>query len=432
MPPLEPGKDNHAQVLFAFGRCEDGTGGVVTKVELKTTPEGAAVSSTFLVKLVGSKERNWRMIRESGIDLSVGAIVGIVSVVSAGMMHQGIPWPFAAIVGLIAGGFVGALNGFGITKGNLQPFIMTLGMMVIAPGVSMTISEGQPISIRGAIADSFEWLGAGDFLGIPVPVWLLLIIAILSSLTLTYTAFGRQIYAVGDNTEAARLSGINVNLVTFKVYVISGVLAAVSSLILVSRLTTGHPDQVTGFELDAIAIVVIGGTSLFGGEGGVRGTLIGAAIVAVLRREAELIQMPPQVSPNLMALSLPPHKVQCMVAHDNEIGKLDRLLNGLPDDCTGQLSHPTYLEIIPNGIDKAVGLKQVGRQLGIWPREMAAIGDGENDLGVLSAIGLGIAMANAPSHVRRAAKKITASNDQEGVAIAIKRILADLQKNSSS
>jgi ribose transport system permease protein len=315
----------------------------VNKVELETANGGTSTPVSVLMKLVGSKERNWRMIRESGvlgaliilivvgaiisphflkptnlinvirqiaivgivgigmtfviltsgIDLSVGAIVGIVSVVSAGMMHQGIPWPVATLVGLIAGGIVGALNGFGITKGNLQPFIMTLGMMVIARGVSMTISEGQPISIRGAIGDSFEWLGAGDLVGIPVPVWLLLIIAILSSWILTYTPFGRQIYAVGDNAEAARLSGINVNLVTFKVYIISGVLAAVSSLILVSRLTTGHPDQGTGFELDAIAIVVIGGTSLFGGEGGVRGTLIGAAIVAVLANLLNLVGVSP-------------------------------------------------------------------------------------------------------------------------------------------
>lgn len=233
------------------------------------------------------------VILTSGIDLSVGAIVGIVSVISAGMMREGLPLPIAIASGLFVGGFVGALNGFGITKGNLQPFIMTLGMMVIARGVSMTISEGQPISIRDAVGDNFDWLGAGDFLGIPMPVWLLLFIAILAGFTLTYTPFGRQIYAVGDNAEAARLSGINVNRVTFGVYVISGVLAAVSALILVSRLTTGHPDQGTGFELDAIAIVVIGGTSLFGGEGGVRGTLIGAAIVAVLANLLNLVGVSP-------------------------------------------------------------------------------------------------------------------------------------------
>jgi ribose/xylose/arabinose/galactoside ABC-type transport system permease subunit len=232
------------------------------------------------------------VILTSGIDLSVGAIVGFVAVITASILKGGAPWPLAVIAGLIAGGVVGAINGFGITKGNLQPFIMTLAMMVIVRGVTMTYSQGQPIGI-GSAADSFSWLGAGNFLGIPVPVWLLLGIAVLAGFTLTFTPFGRQIYAVGDNAEAARLSGINTHLVTFWVYVISGVLAAVSALILVSRLTTGEPTQGTGFELDAIAIVVIGGTSLFGGEGGVRGTLIGAAIIAVLANLLNLVGVSP-------------------------------------------------------------------------------------------------------------------------------------------
>lgn len=119
------------------------------------------------------------------------------------------------------------------------------------------------------------------------------LVAVLAGLTLTYSPFGRHIYAVGDNAEAARLSGINTGLITFGVYVISGVMAALSALILVSRLTTGEPLQGTGFELDAIAIVVIGGTSLFGGEGGVRGTLVGAAIVAVLANLLNLVGVSP-------------------------------------------------------------------------------------------------------------------------------------------
>jgi Cof subfamily protein (haloacid dehalogenase superfamily) len=151
-----------------------------------------------------------------------------------------------------------------------------------------------------------------------------------------------------------------------------------------------------------------------------------AAWDAVLGREAEIIQMQPQVTPDLMALSLPPHKVQCMVADDSEIKKLENLLSILPHDCIGQFSHPTYLEIIPNGVDKAVGLEQLGQHLGISLREMAAIGDGENDIGMLKAVGLGIAMGNAPSHVSRSAKWLTTSNDRDGVAVAIMRILADL------
>jgi Cof subfamily protein (haloacid dehalogenase superfamily) len=152
----------------------------------------------------------------------------------------------------------------------------------------------------------------------------------------------------------------------------------------------------------------------------------------VLRRETEIIQMQPQVTLDLMTLPLPPHKIQCMVASDSEIKKLENLLSILPDDCIGQFSHPTYLEIIAKGVDKAVGLKQLGHRLGISLHEMAAIGDGENDLGMLKAVGLGIAMANAPSHVSRDAKRVTTSNDQDGVAVAIGRILADLPKNKQS
>jgi ribose transport system permease protein len=318
-------------------------------MEVKTTANGgeAVVSPppTLLGKLFGNRERAWRIIRESGIlgalillviagallsdvflkptnlvnvlrqiaiigilgvgmtfviltsgiDLSIGAIVGFVSVISAMLLKAQVPWPAAVAVGLFAGGFVGALNGFGITRGNLQPFIMTLGMMVIARGVTMTISEGQPISIGKAAAQNFGWLGGaeGQILGIPVPVWILVVIAIVAGWVLTYTPFGRKIFAVGDNAEAARLSGIPTKWITFWVYVISGVLAAVSALILVSRLRTGEPTQGEGFELDAIAIVVIGGTSLFGGEGGVRGTLIGAAIVAVLANLMNLVGVSP-------------------------------------------------------------------------------------------------------------------------------------------
>jgi ribose transport system permease protein len=156
----------------------------------------------------------------------------------------------------------------------------------------MTFSRGQPISL-GDAGDAFAWLGSGAFLGVPVPVWLLLVIAGLAGFTLRHTTFGRHVYAVGDNPEAARLSGIKTNRVIFLVYVISGLCAAVSALIIVSRLTAGEPSQGTGFELDAIAIVVIGGTSLFGGEGGVLGTLVGAGIVAAMANLLNLLGVSP-------------------------------------------------------------------------------------------------------------------------------------------
>jgi ribose transport system permease protein len=169
---------------------------------------------------------------------------------------------------------------------------MTLGMLVIARGVTMTIANGKPIAL-GEAAASVAWLGTGDILGVPVSVVLFGIIALVAWFTLKYTPFGRQVYAVGDNLEAARLSGIPTSRVIFSVYVISGLCAAISALIVVSRLTAGEPSQGTGFELDAIAIVVIGGTSLFGGEGGVGGTVIGAAIVAMMNNLLNLLGVSP-------------------------------------------------------------------------------------------------------------------------------------------
>ncbi|HUO45300.1 MAG TPA: ribose ABC transporter permease [Acidimicrobiia bacterium] len=232
------------------------------------------------------------VILTAGIDLSVGSIVGFAAIAAAAMMSSGLAWPLAIPLALLAGALVGAINGLGITKGRLQPFIMTLGMLVIVRGVTMTFARGQPISL-GEAGPSFVWLGSGTLLGIPVPVWLLLAIAGLAGFTLRHTTFGRHVYAVGDNPEAARLSGIKTDRVIFLVYVISGLCAAVSALIIVSRLTAGEPSQGTGFELDAIAIVVIGGTSLFGGEGGVLGTLVGAGIVAAMANLLNLLGVSP-------------------------------------------------------------------------------------------------------------------------------------------
>ena len=232
------------------------------------------------------------VILTAGIDLSVGSIVGFSAIACASAISKGVPWPLGLLIGLAAGATAGALNGLGITKGRLQPFIMTLGMLVIARGVTMTYADGKPISL-GDKGDSLAWLGTGNLLGLPVPVWILAGLAAVAGVALRFTQFGRHVYAVGDNREAARLSGINTNRVIFSVYVISGLCAAMTALIIVSRLTAGEPSQGTGFELDAIAIVVIGGTSLFGGEGGIGGTLVGAAIVAVIANLLNLLGVSP-------------------------------------------------------------------------------------------------------------------------------------------
>jgi ribose/xylose/arabinose/galactoside ABC-type transport system permease subunit len=232
------------------------------------------------------------VILTAGIDLSVGSILGFAAIVFATTMSAGAAWPLAIATTLAAGALVGAVNGIGVTRGRLQPFVMTLGMLVIARGVTMTISSGKPIPL-GEAARSVAWIGSGDVLGVPVPVLLFGLIALLAWFTLKFTPFGRQVYAVGDNLEAARLAGIPTSRTIFSVYVISGVCAAVSALIVVSRLTAGEPSQGTGFELDAIAIAVIGGTSLFGGEGGVGGTVIGAAIVAAMNNLLNLLGVSP-------------------------------------------------------------------------------------------------------------------------------------------
>ncbi|KQZ29158.1 ribose ABC transporter permease [Mesorhizobium sp. Root552] len=232
------------------------------------------------------------VILTKGIDLSVGSILGVCAVSTALLLSGGwSPW-LAVIIALLIGTGLGAINGIGVAIGRVPPFIMTLGMMVMARGLALTLANGQPIGLKDAAAN-FAWLGRGAMLGIPVPVWIFAVVAGIAIFVLRYTPFGRQIYAVGSNEEAAHLSGISVNLINFSVYVISGFLAALTALIFVSRLTVGEPTAGTGIELEAIAITVIGGTSLFGGEGGIFGTIIGAAILAVLANIMNLVGISP-------------------------------------------------------------------------------------------------------------------------------------------
>ena len=232
------------------------------------------------------------VILTAGIDLSVGSIVAVTAVISALLLDAGVPVALVIPAGLAVGLSLGAVNGVGITIGRLPPFIMTLGMMVMGRGLAMTISDGHPIHFQQASAD-FAWLGQGYLLGLPVPVWIFAIVATTAYIVLRYTTFGRTIYAVGSNPEAARLSGINVQLTIFSVYAISGFLSALTALIFVSRLTVGEPVAGVGLELEAIAVTVIGGTSLFGGEGGIVGTVIGAAIFAVLANILNLAGVSP-------------------------------------------------------------------------------------------------------------------------------------------
>ena len=232
------------------------------------------------------------VILTAGIDLSVGSIVAVVAVTAAMLLDAAVPIPLVIIAGLAIGGLIGAVNGLGITFGGIPPFIMTLGTMVMGRGLAMTISDGHPIHFRD-VADQFSWLGQGHLLGLPVPVWVFAVVAATAAGVLRFTAFGRNIYAVGSNPEAARLAGIDVRRTVFAIYLVSGFLSGLTALIFISRLTVGEPVAGVGLELEAIAITVIGGTSLFGGEGRISGTILGAAIVAVLANILNLFGVSP-------------------------------------------------------------------------------------------------------------------------------------------
>ncbi|MGM0896735.1 MAG: ABC transporter permease subunit [Bacillota bacterium] len=228
------------------------------------------------------------VILTGGIDLSVGSILALTGAVTAGMMASGIDPILAMLLGLFLGAVLGAINGVIIAKGKVAPFIATLATMTIYRGLTLVYTEGRPISGLGD-SMAFQMLGKGYFLGIPIPVVTMLISFGILYFILKKTTFGRRVYAVGGNEEASVLSGINADRIKIYVYSLVGVLAALASLILTSRLNSAQPTAGQMFELDAIAAVVLGGTSLTGGRGWIVGTLIGALIIGVLNNGLNLI-----------------------------------------------------------------------------------------------------------------------------------------------
>lgn len=225
-----------------------------------------------------------------GIDLSVGSIVAFSGVISAGLVTGEDPSSaiVALSVGVLAGGLLGLINGFLVARFNVAPFIATLAMMSIARGLTMVYSNGNPIS---GLSDSFIFLGGGEFLGIPIPIFILIISFIMGAILLNKTAFGRHVFAVGGNESASLISGVKVNRVKVAVYTISGLLAGLAGVILSARVSAGLPQAGTAYELDAIAAVVIGGTSLAGGRGRLWGTLIGVLIIGVLSNGMDLLNV---------------------------------------------------------------------------------------------------------------------------------------------
>jgi len=236
----------------------------------------------------------------AGIDLSSGAVVAIVSVVVASLLQQpdamdrlfkgGHPWPVVIVllIGLGLGTAVGAINGAMITKLRIPPFIATLGMMTFARGWAFIYSQGRP---RGSLIDSFQTIGQGSILGIPNPALVMLLCVAVTYVILQHTLWGRYTYALGSNLQAAVVSGIKTDRYLMLVYTFAGFLAAVASIVLTARIGSGQPGLGLGYELDAIAASVIGGTSLAGGLGSAGGTLVGTLIIGVMKNGLDILNV---------------------------------------------------------------------------------------------------------------------------------------------
>ncbi|MEX0599021.1 MAG: ABC transporter permease, partial [Rhodothermales bacterium] len=225
----------------------------------------------------------------AGIDLSVGSILAVVAVTTAAAVNAAGPLA-GIVVALLVGGSLGLVNGLGVTIGGVQPFIMTVGMLAFARGLAFVYTGGSPIPTTDA---SFLAIGNGRTLGVPNPALILLVLLVLAWFVLKRTSYGRAVYAIGSNDEAARLSGIRVRTVRASVYVISGLCAGIAGLLYASQLGVGTPVAGEMFELDAIAATVIGGTSLFGGQGAISGTFMGAALLGMLSNILNLTGVDP-------------------------------------------------------------------------------------------------------------------------------------------
>lgn len=228
------------------------------------------------------------VILTAGIDLSVGAVAALAAVIAAQYVHQG-GSPIAGIlVGLAVGSLIGLANGVLTILLRIPPFITTLGMMTIARGLALTFTQGIPIT---GFSDDFRFLGAGFWGPLPAPIIVAAVVFAVGYFLLTRTTFGEYVRALGNNPTAARLSGINVTRVTISVYVLIGLFSALAGLLLIGRLDSAPPTLGVGYEFDAIAAVVVGGTSFAGGEGGLGGTLIGVLIIGVINNGLNLLNV---------------------------------------------------------------------------------------------------------------------------------------------
>lgn len=236
-----------------------------------------------------------------GIDLSLGSVLGFSAVVTASFVQQ-IGWKealypgftapafVAVLAGLTIGGLAGVVNGSLIAAFQIPPFIATLGMMTIARGLAYIYSNGRPVS---TLNEDFLFIGGGDILGVPVPIIVFGIVIVLAHLMLNFTRFGRHVYAIGGNETAARVSGVNLGRTKILIYTFSGLMAGLGGAVLTARVQSATPALGMGYELDAIASAIIGGTSFAGGIGTVWGTVVGALIIGVMNNGLDLLNVSP-------------------------------------------------------------------------------------------------------------------------------------------
>ena len=233
------------------------------------------------------------VILTGGIDLSVGSILGLSGVLAAGVLESTGNPAFAIALALAVGVICGAINGFFVSFCEIPPFISTLGMMTLLRGCVLVYTKGSPISIK---SDAYKFFGKGAIAGIPVPVIILILLFLLAHYILTQTSYGRSIYAFGGNREAARLSGISTRFTEWMAYTINGLLCGIAGVILTARLGSAQSTSGTGIEMDAIAAVILGGTSLSGGVGFVLPTVVGALIMGIIDNILTLMNVNPHAT----------------------------------------------------------------------------------------------------------------------------------------
>lgn len=285
------------------------------------------------------------------IDLSVGAVLGFSAIATATVISQyGTAAGLAA--GLAVGALAGAINGLLVTKAKMPSFIATLATMSIFAGLTLQFSQGNPVKVTD---EAFLALGQGNLLGVPTPIWIMLVLGVLFGYILARTRYGRELYATGDNADAARLAGINSERVKIQAFMISGLLAATAGFILTARLGTAQPTAGTGLELAAIAAVIIGGTSLAGGRGALLGTLVGAVLLAMIDNGLNLLN----VSPFLQSV-VKGAVILLAVFVDRNSGVLMRVFRGRPNPVTTETASRTKGSIATPALPKIAMISVVG------------------------------------------------------------------------